>query len=318
MRVSTCAERRTSNVDTNRPSFPDRCLHPYPLSGGGGIPCLRQPFRPPATRGRRSRLPEPLAPALSNPAPPERRSPIPQYSTRCRRTARRKPIAGGGALPPSRGKPGQRGGSKSRGGSPPKRDEAEHEILFQKFFKSVGPRTYAAQVKRADNGNHYLVLTEGKRDEATGEVRKTRLFVFSEDFVEFFRLIKSAAEFIKANPVPTRRHAEAREVLGEAGRRRQARGTAHVSSQHGGATHELERAGTPRSRRTVTADRPVGSAVRGAPAMAAHAHVSARVKALTAEGGPPECHHPGGRVPRAIDNGRFVPAYGEPPGEAFA
>ena len=28
----------------------------------------------------------------------------------------------------------------------------EHEILFQKFFKSVGPRTYAAQVKRAKNG----------------------------------------------------------------------------------------------------------------------------------------------------------------------
>jgi hypothetical protein len=78
----------------------------------------------------------------------------------------------------------------------------EQEILFQKFFKSVGPRTYAAQVKRAKNGNHYLVLMEGKRDEASGDVRKTRLFVYSEDFVEFFRLIKSAAEFIKQNPLP--------------------------------------------------------------------------------------------------------------------
>ena len=57
-------------------------------------------------------------------------------------------------------------------------------------------------MKRATNGNHYLVLMEGKRDDATGEVRKTRLFVYSEDFVEFFRLVKSAAEFIKANPVP--------------------------------------------------------------------------------------------------------------------
>jgi hypothetical protein len=78
----------------------------------------------------------------------------------------------------------------------------EHEILFQKFFKSVGPRTYAAQVKRAKNGNHYLVLMEGKRDESNGEIRKTRLFIYSEDFVEFFRLIKSAAEFIKEHPLP--------------------------------------------------------------------------------------------------------------------
>jgi hypothetical protein len=78
----------------------------------------------------------------------------------------------------------------------------EHDILFQKFFKSVGPRTYAAQVKRARNGNHYLVLTEGRRDEKTGDVRKSRAFVYSEDFVEFFRLVKSAAEFIRDNPVP--------------------------------------------------------------------------------------------------------------------
>jgi hypothetical protein len=73
--------------------------------------------------------------------------------------------------------------------------------LFQKFFKSVGPRTYAAQVKQAANGNHFLVLTEGRRDDRTGEVRKSRVFVYSEDFVEFFRLIKSAAEFIKEHPL---------------------------------------------------------------------------------------------------------------------
>lgn len=89
---------------------------------------------------------------------------------------------------------------KSSSGRPAAADD--HEILFQKFFKSVGPRTYAAQVKRARNGNHYLVLMEGKRDESSEEIRKTRLFIYSEDFVEFFRLAKSAAEFIKANPLP--------------------------------------------------------------------------------------------------------------------
>jgi len=77
----------------------------------------------------------------------------------------------------------------------------EPKILFQKFFKSVGPRTYVAQVKEASNGNHFLVLTEGKRDDKTGEIRKTRLFAYSEDFIEFFRLLHETAQFIKANPV---------------------------------------------------------------------------------------------------------------------
>ncbi len=75
------------------------------------------------------------------------------------------------------------------------------KILFQSYFKSVGPRTYAAQLKEAGNGNHFLVLTEGKRDDSSGDVKKTKLFVFSEDFVEFFRLMKQTSEFIKANPV---------------------------------------------------------------------------------------------------------------------
>lgn len=77
----------------------------------------------------------------------------------------------------------------------------EPKILFQQFFKSVGPRTYAAQVKEAGNGNHFVVLTEAKRNEGDEAPRKTRLFVFSEDFIEFFKLVKATAEFVKANPV---------------------------------------------------------------------------------------------------------------------
>jgi hypothetical protein len=87
--------------------------------------------------------------------------------------------------------------STAPGGKP----KVEPKILFQSYFKSVGPRTYAAQVKEAGNGNHFLVLTEGKRDDASGDVKKTRLFVFSEDFADFFKLMKQTAEFIKANPV---------------------------------------------------------------------------------------------------------------------
>ena len=75
-------------------------------------------------------------------------------------------------------------------------------ILFQTYFKSVGPRTYAAQMKRAGNGNHYLVFTEGKREKATNEVRKTSLFVFSEDVPAFFKMLKETAEFVRSRPVP--------------------------------------------------------------------------------------------------------------------
>ena len=103
---------------------------------------------------------------------------------------------------PPKGAPAAKTGFAAKPGVAGKPDKAEHEILFQKYFKSVGPRTYAAQVKRANNGNHYLVLTEGKRDDATGEVRKTRLFIFGEDFIEFFRMLHETAQFIKANPVP--------------------------------------------------------------------------------------------------------------------
>ena len=113
--------------------------------------------------------------------------------------------------PPRRNRPAPAAGAarnaprspRSNGSAPKPRADANHEILFQTYFKSQNPRrTYAAQVKRATNKNHYLVLTEGKRDDKTDELRLTRLFLYSEDFPEFFRLMKSVAEFIKANPMP--------------------------------------------------------------------------------------------------------------------
>jgi hypothetical protein len=84
-------------------------------------------------------------------------------------------------------------------GKPAAKPEAK--ILFQKYFHSVGPRTYAAQVKELGNGNHLLVLTEGKRDPDNGEVKKTRLLIFGEDFSAFFKLLHETATFIRANPL---------------------------------------------------------------------------------------------------------------------
>jgi hypothetical protein len=87
--------------------------------------------------------------------------------------------------------------------SAPPAPKAEPKILFQEFFKSVGPRTYVAQIKEAGNGNHFLLLTEGRRDDKTGEVRKTKLIVFSEDFDAFFKMLTKSVAHIRANPVPS-------------------------------------------------------------------------------------------------------------------
>jgi hypothetical protein len=95
-----------------------------------------------------------------------------------------------------------RSSSTPRGSAPAAGEKPESEILFQKYFKSVGPRTYAAQLKKAGNGNHFLVLTEGKRDDKTGELRKVRLFLFSEDFVPFFKMLHETAQFIREHPLP--------------------------------------------------------------------------------------------------------------------
>ena len=97
--------------------------------------------------------------------------------------------------------------------NPPANGKPEPKILFQKFFHSVGPRTYAAQVKELPNRNHLLVLTEGKRDRETGEVRKTRLFVYGEDFSAF--CTKRPASFA---PIPFPRKSARNEA--SSGRRR--------------------------------------------------------------------------------------------------
>jgi hypothetical protein len=104
---------------------------------------------------------------------------------------RAKPSAGPSAKPDT---------APSRSGTKPPKQDAK--ILFQTYFKSVGPRTYAAQLKQAGNGNHFLVFTEGKRDDKTGDLRKISLFLFSEDFERFFKMMQETEAFVRAHPVP--------------------------------------------------------------------------------------------------------------------
>jgi hypothetical protein len=77
----------------------------------------------------------------------------------------------------------------------------EPKLLFQRFFQSVGPRTYTAQIKELPNGNQALVVTEEKRDPKTDELRQSRIFIYGEDFAAFFRMLHETAGFIRANPL---------------------------------------------------------------------------------------------------------------------
>jgi hypothetical protein len=112
-----------------------------------------------------------------------------------------------GGPPPSRPSPSRaslsRPSSTSRQDAPAKGPRTSEEvILFQTYFKSVGPRTYAAQVKQATNGNHALVITEGKRDPKTNEVIKHKTYVWSEDFPAFFKMLQDTVAWIRQHPVP--------------------------------------------------------------------------------------------------------------------
>jgi hypothetical protein len=162
---------------------------------GPQTPDRPRPDSPGLPRGARSTAPAADG-ARSAGAPPGVRSPA--GGSR----------ASGGADRPASKQPASRSTcSRATGARPgwkskPAEAKPEPKILFQSYFKSIGPRTYAAQVKEAANRNQFLVLTEGKRDPKTDEVRKTSVYVYSEDFGAFFRLIKQAAEWIKANPLP--------------------------------------------------------------------------------------------------------------------
>ena len=102
----------------------------------------------------------------------------------------------------SRVTPSRNGTAASTSRSAPASAAAkEPKVLFQKHFKSIGTRTFAAQVKENDKGNHFLVLTESKRDPVSGETKKSKVFVYSEDFAQYFRMLHETAQFIKGHPV---------------------------------------------------------------------------------------------------------------------
>jgi len=78
-----------------------------------------------------------------------------------------------GGVPFKGGQP-FKGDKPFKRGQPSEKPRPEPRIIHQTFFKSVGPRTYAAQVKELSNGNHLLALTEGRRDETPASCESYR------------------------------------------------------------------------------------------------------------------------------------------------
>ncbi len=160
------------------------------------------PTKPSAPRNPTAASLAPSRPPQHSPSAPPRTAPqLPprsQASPRADNAVRSNPYPRN-AAPPQRPASVQ---PRNDQHADPRDKKPDHPITFQRFFKSVGPRTYAAQVKLASNGNHYFVLTEGQRDDTTGEIRKKRMNIFSEDFTAFFALLHETADHIRAHPVP--------------------------------------------------------------------------------------------------------------------
>lgn len=101
------------------------------------------------------------------------------------------------------GKPRRLAGSATAAGAARANGSArpEPKLLIQRFFKSIGPRNYSAQLKELANGNRVLILTEEKNDQNSPPMRPLRLYVFGEDFSAFFRMLQEMAVFIRSNPL---------------------------------------------------------------------------------------------------------------------
>ena len=76
-------------------------------------------------------------------------------------------------------------------------DAKGRSVDFRNAIIVMTTNVGAEEIKRQTSLGFQL-----KRDEKTDEIRKTKLFVFSEDFAEFFKMIDETRKFIQANPVP--------------------------------------------------------------------------------------------------------------------
>ncbi|MBQ7823110.1 MAG: DUF3276 family protein, partial [Bacteroidaceae bacterium] len=89
--------------------------------------------------------------------------------------------------------------------------KTENDIIFSKTIKA-GKRIYYLDVKENRKGELFLVITESKQitvnsgDKQEQVFEKHKIFLYREDFNNFFESLAQIVEYIeKNNPTPVKR-----------------------------------------------------------------------------------------------------------------
>jgi hypothetical protein len=77
----------------------------------------------------------------------------------------------------------------------------QHELVYSTKFRAGKRRTYFFDVRKTDNGDHYLTLTESTQ-KMNGGYDRHKIFLYKEDFNRFVREIGSVVEHIKNDLQP--------------------------------------------------------------------------------------------------------------------
>lgn len=84
------------------------------------------------------------------------------------------------------------------------RPKAPPQIVKTWLFDSIGPRKYAVQIKKAANGNPFMLIVEGvPSTNGDGTFRRFSVNLWSEDFARFFGVLDEVRAYMAANNIKT-------------------------------------------------------------------------------------------------------------------
>ncbi len=82
-----------------------------------------------------------------------------------------------------------------------KNEEKKHDEIHSVSVRA-GKRTYFFDVRETRQGDHYLVLTESMKfidNDGSSKFKRSKLFLYKEDFEKFAKGYEEAVDFIKRN-----------------------------------------------------------------------------------------------------------------------
>ena len=77
----------------------------------------------------------------------------------------------------------------------------EKTLMFSEIIKG-NARTYFFDVKKASNGNPYLLLTESKKNK-DGGFEKVRIIIFQDDMPAFVEMVNKSQKMMEPTPSVT-------------------------------------------------------------------------------------------------------------------